>query len=43
MLAEGDIAPEFTLPAHDGGQVSLSDLKGKWVVFWWYTMASTPG
>ena len=35
-LSPGDRAPEFTLSTADGGQLSLSDLKGKWVLleFW---------
>ena len=28
----GDVAPDFTLPLLDGGELSLSDLKGKPVV-----------
>lgn len=36
MLKEGSAAPDFTLPALGGGEVSLSALKGKVVVvnFW---------
>ena len=43
MLTEGSPAPSFTLPDQDGNAVSLSDLKGKWVVLWWYPKASTRG
>jgi thioredoxin-dependent peroxiredoxin len=43
MLAEGTIAPEFTLPDHHGSPVKLSDLRGRWVVFWWFVEADTPG
>ena len=43
MLAEGSPAPSFTLPDQDGNSVSLADLKGKWVVLWWYPKASTRG
>lgn len=43
MLAEGTKAPDFTLPDQNGGEVSLSDLKGKWVALWWFVKASTPG
>lgn len=28
-VAVGDVAPDFTLPAHDGGAVTLSDFRGK--------------
>jgi peroxiredoxin Q/BCP len=43
MLAEGTQAPEFTLPDQDGTNVSLRDLRGHWVLLWWYPKASTPG
>ena len=43
MLAEGTPAPEFTLPDQDGNPVSLSDLRGSWVVLWWYPKAATAG
>jgi peroxiredoxin Q/BCP len=43
MLDAGVAAPDFTLPDHRGGSVSLRDLRGHWVVLWWYPKASTPG
>ena len=43
MLKEGDKAPDFQLPAHDGGQIALSELAGKHVVVWFYPVADTPG
>ena len=43
MLAEGTQAPEFTLPDQDGNRVSLSDLRGRWVVLWWFPKAFTEG
>ena len=43
LLNEGDKAPPFSLPNQDGQTVSLADLKGKTVVFWFYPRASTPG
>ncbi len=43
MLAEGTQAPEFTLPDQQGNRVSLSDLRGRWVVLWWFVRADTPG
>jgi peroxiredoxin len=39
----GDTAPDFTLAAHDGSTVSLSALRGKTVVLWFYPKADTPG
>ena len=42
-LSPGDPAPDFTLPDADGGEVSLSDLRGRKVVLYAYPAASTPG
>ena len=39
----GDTAPDFTLPDQDGNQVSLSGLRGKRVVLYFYPKADTPG
>jgi peroxiredoxin Q/BCP len=39
----GDIAPDFTLPDQSGEPVTLSDLKGKNVVLYFYPKADTPG
>ena len=43
MLNVGDKAPEFTLTADDGTQVSLSDYRGQKVVIYFYPKANTPG
>ena len=43
MLAEGDPAPEFTLPDQTGTPVSLADLRGETVVLYFYPRADTPG
>jgi peroxiredoxin Q/BCP len=43
MLAEGEMAPDFTLPDQDGNDVSLSDLRGQTVVLYFYPRADTPG
>jgi len=43
MLKEGDIAPAFRVPADDGREISLSDLRGKHVALYFYPKASTPG
>ena len=42
-LAEGDVAPDFELPASDGNRVRLSSLKGKKVVLYFYPEDDTPG
>ena len=43
MLAEGDLAPDFSLATDGGGDVRLSDLRGKNVVVYFYPKDSTPG
>jgi thioredoxin-dependent peroxiredoxin len=43
VLAEGDSAPDFTLPDQDGKPVTLSDLRGQTVVLYFYPRADTPG
>ncbi len=42
-LNPGDQAPDFTLPDQDGNPVSLSGLRGKAVVVYFYPKADTPG
>ncbi|MSQ24716.1 MAG: thioredoxin-dependent thiol peroxidase [Dehalococcoidia bacterium] len=42
-LDVGDKAPDFTLPASDGSQVSLKGLAGKKVVLYFYPKDNTPG
>jgi len=42
-LPTGDTAPDFTLPDADGTDVSLSSLRGRKVVLYFYPAASTPG
>jgi len=36
-------APDFTLPVTGGGEISLSDLRGKAVVLYFYPRDDTPG
>lgn len=43
MLDATDPAPLFTLPRDGGGEVSLTDLKGKAVVLFFYPRDDTPG
>jgi peroxiredoxin Q/BCP len=43
MLNVGDPAPDFALPDQDEHIVRLEDLRGSWVVFWWFPKASTGG
>ena len=39
----GKRAPAFTLPDQDENKVKLSDLKGQWVVLYFYPRDDTPG
>ncbi|MEO1193401.1 MAG: thioredoxin-dependent thiol peroxidase [Pseudomonadota bacterium] len=41
--AIGEAAPDFTMPTDGGGQVSLSELKGKNVILYFYPKDDTPG
>jgi peroxiredoxin Q/BCP len=43
MIKEGKTAPDFTLPSSSGGEVTLSDLRGKAVVLYFYPRDNTPG
>jgi peroxiredoxin Q/BCP len=43
MLEAGTPAPDFTLPDQDGNDVSLSSLRGRTVVLYFYPKADTPG
>jgi thioredoxin-dependent peroxiredoxin len=43
MVAEGEPAPDFTLTSDAGEKVTLSDLRGKPVVLYFYPKDDTPG
>ena len=42
-LEIGDLAPDFTKATNGGGEITLSDLKGKPVVVYFYPRDDTPG
>ena len=42
-LSPGDKAPDFTLPSDTGDDVTLSDLRGRKVIVYFYPNAMTPG
>lgn len=42
-LTEGDLAPDFTLTDDSGAEVSLSALRGRKVIVYFYPAAMTPG
>ncbi|MDI3257590.1 MAG: thioredoxin-dependent thiol peroxidase [Kyrpidia sp.] len=43
MVAEGQKAPDFTLPTGSGETITLSDLRGRTVVLYFYPRDNTPG
>lgn len=43
MLEVGTLAPDFTLPDHNGTMVTLSGFRGKKVVLYFYPKDNTPG
>jgi peroxiredoxin Q/BCP len=43
MIAIGSPAPDFTLPDDRGNFVELQELRGSWVVLWWFPKAATGG
>ena len=43
MIAEGDVAPDFDLESDAGERVTLSGLRGRQVVLYFYPKDDTPG
>jgi thioredoxin-dependent peroxiredoxin len=43
VVEAGQSAPDFTLPDQDGNEVTLSGLRGRRVVLYFYPRADTPG
>ena len=43
MLKVGEKAPDFHLPADDGNEIALADLRGKRVILYFFPKANTPG
>jgi peroxiredoxin Q/BCP len=43
MVEVGQKAPEFCLPNQDEVEICLRDLKGKWIVLYFYPKDLTPG
>jgi thioredoxin-dependent peroxiredoxin len=43
MLTEGELAPDFTLPTDTGEDLTLSSLRGRPVVLYFYPKDDTPG
>ena len=43
MIEPGEPAPDFTLDDQDGTPVTLSELRGRWALVYFYPKADTPG
>jgi thioredoxin-dependent peroxiredoxin len=43
VITVGELAPDFTLAAHDGSTLSLQSLRGAKVLLWFFVEANTPG
>ena len=43
MLKIGDKVPDFCLPNQDEEEICLRDIKGRWIVFYFYPKDNTPG
>ncbi|MBU1658541.1 peroxiredoxin [bacterium] len=43
MIQIDDKAPEFCLPNQDDVEICLRDIKGKWIVLYFYPKDNTPG
>ena len=42
-MKEGDEAPDFCLPDHEGKEHCLHDFRGKWVILYFYPKDNTSG
>jgi len=43
MLEVGSVVPDFCLPNQDDEEICLRDIKGKWIVLYFYPKDNTPG
>ncbi len=43
MLNVGDAVPDFCLPNQDEEEICFRDIKGKWIVLYFYPKDNTPG
>lgn len=43
MLKENDKFPDFNLPNQNGKEITLKDVRGKWLVVYFYPKDDTPG
>ncbi len=43
MLEIGDLVPDFCLPNQDEEEICLRDIRGRWIVLYFYPKDNTPG
>lgn len=43
MLEVGDVVPDFCLPNQDEEEICFRDIKGRWIVLYFYPKDNTPG
>ncbi|HHD78246.1 MAG TPA: thioredoxin-dependent thiol peroxidase [Epsilonproteobacteria bacterium] len=43
MLQVGDAVPDFCLPNQDEEEICLRDIRGRWIVLYFYPKDNTPG
>ena len=43
MLEVGTVVPDFCLPNQDDEEICLRDIKGRWIVLYFYPKDNTPG
>jgi len=43
MLEVGTVVPDFCLPNQDDEEICFRDIKGKWIVLYFYPKDNTPG
>ncbi len=43
MIEVGNKAPDFCLPNQDDVEICLRDIKGKWIILYFYPKDNTPG
>lgn len=43
MPGPGEAAPDFSVTTSEGKALRLADLRGRWVVLWFFPKADTPG
>lgn len=43
MLEVGEAIPSLTVETTNSGRIALDELRGSWIVIWFYVRSNTPG